>query len=159
MNHNKLATQLKAVIIGVAILGLMVYLWIVPTLGQNMADMFPECADAYMPWLIFILATGIPCYTALIFAWKIAANIGNDHSFCRENGILMKRIARLATADGIFFFLGNIVLLFAGINHPGIVIVSLLVVCIAMGISVAASALSHLIMEAADLQEQSDFTI
>ena len=159
MNHNQLAKQLKAVIIGVAVFGLLVYLWIVPTLGQNMAEMFPECADAYMPWLIFIWATGIPCFTALFFAWKIASNIGTDHSFCTDNGILMKRIAKLASADGIFFFLGNIVLLFAGINHPGIVIVSLLVMCIAMGIFVAASALSHLIMEAAELQEQSDFTI
>jgi hypothetical protein len=159
MNHNKLAIQLKAVIIGVGIFGLMVYLWIVPTLGRNMAEMFPECADAYLPWLLFILATGIPCYTALFFAWKIASNIGADNSFCKDNGILMKRIARLAAGDGIFFFLGNIVLLFAGINHPGIVIVSIFVTCIAMGIFVAASALSHLIMEAADLQEQSDFTI
>ena len=159
MNHNTLAKQLKSVIIGVAIFGLMVYIWIVPTLGQSMADMFVECAEAFMPWLIFIWMTGIPCYAALVFAWKIASNIGVDRSFCQANGVLMKRIARLAMADGIFFFLGNIVLLFAGINHPGIVIVSLLVMCIAMGISVAASALSHLIMEAADLQEQSDFTI
>jgi hypothetical protein len=159
MNHNTLAIQLKAVIIGVAVFGLMVYLWIVPALGHNIAEMFPECAYAYRPWLIFIWATGIPCYTALVFAWKIATNIGRDHSFCRDNGILMKRIAKLATGDGIFFFLGNIVLLFAGINHPGIVIVSVFVTCIAMGISVAASALSHLIMEAAELQEQSDFTI
>ena len=37
MNHNKLATQLKAVIIGVAILGLMVYLWIVPSMGISVA--------------------------------------------------------------------------------------------------------------------------
>ena len=159
MNHNKLAIQLKSVIIGVAIFGLMVYLWIVPTLGRNIAAMFPEFSHAFIPWLAFLWATGIPCYTALVFAWKIAANIGNDHSFCRENGILMKRIARLASGDGIFFFLGNIVLLFAGINHPGIVIVSVFVTCIAMGIYVAASALSHLIMEAAELQEQSDLTI
>lgn len=159
MNHNKLAIQLKAVITGVCIFGLIIYLWIVPALGKNLAEMYPECAGAYLPWLIFILATGIPCYTALFFAWKIASNIGADNSFCTDNGLLMKRIAKLASADGIFFFLGNIILLFAGINHPGIVIVSLLVMCIAMGISVAASALSHLIMEAAELQEQSDFTI
>ena len=159
MNHNKLAIQLKAVITGVGIFGLMVYLWIVPALGKNLAEMYPECADAYLPWLLFILATGIPCYTALFFAWKIASNIGADNSFCKDNGILMKRIARLAAGDGIFFFLGNIVLLFAGINHPSIVIVSIFVTCVAMGISVAASALSHLIMEAAELQEQSDLTI
>lgn len=159
MNHNQLAKQLKVVIIGVAVFGLLVYLWIVPMLGKGIADMYPEFSHAYLPWLAFLLATGIPCFTALFFAWKIASNIGTDHSFCTDNGLLMKRISKLASADGIFFFLGNIVLLFAGINHPGIVIVSLLVMCIAMGISVAASALSHLIMEAADLQEQSDFTI
>lgn len=159
MNHNKLSIQLKTVILGVAVFGIMVYLWIVPTLGKNMTAMFPECAEAYTPWLIFIWATGIPCYTALVFAWKIATNIGSDNSFCMANGILMKRIAKLAAADGIFFFLGNIVLLFIGINHPGIVIVSVFVTCIAMGIFVAASALSHLIMEAAELQEQSDYTI
>lgn len=159
MNHNKLALQLKSVIIGVAIFGLLVYLWIVPMLGKGIASLYPEFSHAYMPWLAFLLTTGIPCYTALFFAWKIASNIGADHSFCTDNGILMKRIAKLASADGIFFFLGNIVLLFAGINHPGIVIVSLLVMCIAMGISVAASALSHLIMEAAELQEQNDLTI
>ncbi len=159
MNHNKLAIQLKAVITGVAIFGLMIYLWIVPALGKNLAEIYPECADAYLPWLLFILATGIPCYTALFFAWKIASNIGADNSFCKDNGNWMKGIAKLAAGDGIFFFLGNIVLLFAGINHPSIVIVSIFVTCVAMGISVAASALSHLIMEAAELQEQSDLTI
>ena len=159
MNHNTLAKQLKAVIIGVAGFGLSVYLWIVPTMGKTIAGMFPEFGHAYVPWLAFLWLTAIPCYAALVFAWKIASNIGADHSFCQANGGLMKRIAKLAMADGIFFFLGNLALLFAGINHPGIVIASVFVTCIAMGIFVAASALSHLIMEASDLQEQSDFTI
>lgn len=159
MNHKKTSIQLKVIIIAMAIFGLMVYSWIVPTLGQNFANMFPECAYAYWPWLIFIWATGIPCYGALIFAWNIAGRIGQDNSFSVENGISMKRIAQLAAFDGVFFFLGNLALLFAGINHPGIVIVALFATCIAMAFSVAASALSHLIMEAAALQEQSNFTI
>ena len=159
MNHKKASIQLKVIIIAMAIFGLMVYSWIVPTLGQNFANMFPECAHAYWPWLIFIWATGIPCYGALIFAWNIAGRIGQDNSFSVENGISMKRIAQLAAFDGVFFFLGNLALLFAGINHPGIVIVALFAACIAMAFSVAASALSHLIMEAATLQEQSKFTI
>ena len=159
MNHNKLAIQLKAVIIGVSGFGLIIYLWLVPMLGKSLTTMAPEFTYAYIPWLVFLWMTAIPCYAALVFAWIITSNIGRDHSFCTENGRLMNRIAKLAAADGIFFFLGNIVLLFAGINHPGIVIVSIFVTCIAMGIFVAASALSHLIMEAAELQEQSDYTI
>jgi len=44
-------------------------------------------------------------------------------------------------------------------NHPGIVIVSMVVVFVGAAISVVAAALSHMIMKAADLQEQSDYTI
>ena len=159
MNHKSASIQLKVIIIAMAIFGLMVYTWIVPTLGTNMATIFPECAYAYWPWLIFIWATGIPCFAALVYAWRIASRIGSDNSFCKENGLFMKRISQLAIFDGVFFFLGNIVLLFANINHPSIVIVSLFVTCVAMAFAVAAKALSHLIMEAAELQEQSDYTI
>ena len=36
-------------------------------------------------WLIFLSCTAIPVYIALHFAWKIFANIGDDHSFCEVN--------------------------------------------------------------------------
>lgn len=159
MKHENLAKQLKVIILGMGLCGILIYLWIIPMLGKEVVSYAPDFAGAYMPWLVFIWATAIPCYAALWFAWKIASNIGRDNSFCVENGIYMNRIAKLAAGDGIFFFLGNILLLLMNYNHPGIIIVSLFIVFIGLGIAVAASALSHLIMDAADLQEQSDFTI
>ena len=44
-------------------------------------------------------------------------------------------------------------------NHPGILLVSLLICVIGIAISIAAACLSHLVRKAADLQEQSDFTV
>ena len=114
---------------------------------------------AFLPWLIFLILTGIPCYAALGILWKIAQNIGANRSFCIQNAKLLKYISVLAAADAGFFFAGNIVLLLLGWNHPGIVLVSLCIVFIGAALSAAAALLSYLIRKAADLQEQSDLTI
>ena len=44
-------------------------------------------------------------------------------------------------------------------NHPGIVLISLIVVFFGSAVAVAAAVLSHLVLKAALLQEQSDLTI
>jgi hypothetical protein len=103
--------------------------------------------------------TAIPCYIALVLAWRIASNIGADKSFSLANASLFKWISILAAADSAFFFVGNIVLWLLNMNHPGIVVFSLLVVFAGVAVAVAAAALSHLVVKAADLQEQSDWTI
>lgn len=76
-----------------------------------------------------------------------------------DNARLMKGIAGMALGDVTFFFMGNVVFLFLNMNHPGIVIASLLIVFIGVAVSVAAVVLSHLIAKAAALKEQTDLTI
>ena len=58
-----------------------------------------------------------------------------------------------------FFFVGNVILLFANMSHPGVALFSLLIVFSGVAVAVAAAALSHLVQKAAVLQEQSDLTI
>ena len=64
-----------------------------------------------------------------------------------------------AGADAGILFIGNVLFLLLGMNHPGILLGALLVVFIGVGISVAAAVLSLLVRKAAVLQEQSDLTI
>ena len=109
--------------------------------------------------MIFLWCTAIPCYIVLVLGWKIAGNIGADRSFSKENAELLQSIAWLIAGDILFFFLGNAILFFCSMNHPGILLVSLLICVIGIAISVAAACLSHLVRKAADLQEQSDFTV
>ena len=71
----------------------------------------------------------------------------------------MKYVSYLAVADSAIFFFGNIVFLFLNMNHPGILLLSLLVTFGGILIAIAAAILSHLIMKAADIQEQNDLTI
>ena len=159
MEQKTLSRWLKVILVGVGLCGLVVYGAVLPLYGQSILSMNPEMANRYWPWLIFLWATGVPCYIALIIGWKIAANIGLDRSFSEDNARHLKRISLLAAGDTVFFFVGNLVLLFANMSHPGVVLASLLVVFVGVAVTVAAAALSHLVLKAALLQEQSDLTI
>lgn len=159
MKQDTLSKWLKLIIAGVGVCGLVVYGAVIPMLGDGMVDRYPEFQNCQLPWLILIWATAIPCYIALFLAWKIAANIGADRSFSVENGKLLKWISVLAAGDAAFFFAGNLIYLLLNMNHPGIVLCSLLIVFLGVAISVASAGLSHLVMKAAELQDQSDLTI
>ena len=159
MKQTSLAKWLKAILIGVGVCGLIVYALVLPMVGKELIDGREELQGYFWPWLVFLWATGVPCYAALVLGWKIAGNIGEDRSFSLDNAKLLKGIAGLAVGDAGFFFLGNLIFLFLNINHPGVVLFSLIVEFAGVAIAVVAAALSHLVRKAAELQDQSDLTI
>lgn len=159
MNQSSLSKWLKWIIVVVGLCGLLVYAWVIPSLGKMLLSEYPEFAYCYLPWMILVWITGVPCYVVLVFGWKIAGNIGMDRSFTLENAKLLKRIAVLAVSDTGFFFVMNIIYWLLNMNHPGIVLLSLIVLIIGIAISAVSAALSHLVRKAAELQEQSDLTI
>jgi len=160
MKQSSLSRWLKVILVAVTVAGAAVYLWVLPMLGQWMMitedHVFDHC---FWPWLIFLWVTAIPCCAAVVLGWRIAANIGRDRSFSMENARYMRAISILAAVDVLYFFLGNIVMLFLDMSHPGILLMSLIPDFVGVAVCVAAAALSHLIRKAADLQEQSDLTI
>ena len=159
MKKKSLSNWLKAIIIGMGFIGLVFYGVVVPALGNDLVSHYPEYNDAYYLWVVFLWLTAIPCYIVLYLAWKISDNIGKDNSFSKENAVCMKYISMLAAGDSIFFFIGNIIYLVIGFNHPSVVLAALVIVFIGVSIAVAAAVLSHLILKAAQLKEENDLTI
>ena len=159
MNQHSLSKWIKLVIIGLALCGAALWALIIPEAGRTIIADAPEFSGWYWPWLIFAWATAIPCYAVLVIGWRIAVNIGADRSFSLENARLLALIAKLAAADSALVFAVNLIFWFLGMNHPGVVLLMLLVVFVGVAISVAAAGLSHLVRKAAELQEQSDLTV
>lgn len=159
MSQSSLSKWLKIIIIAMALGGLFIYGQVVPFWGIMMILAYPEFSNCHYPWLIMLWLTGIPCYAVLFFSWKIAGNIGKNRAFTYENGKLFKRIAIAAAGDSIFFFVMNVIYLFLNINHPSIVIFSVVIGLVGGAIYVVCSGLSTLVNNAAALQEQSDLTI
>ena len=159
MEQKHLSKWLKAILVGVAICGLIAYVFITPIYGLSLRSQYPEFSNRFWPWLLFIWVSGIPCFIVLCYAWRIATNIGNDQSFTEQNASLLKSISFLSALDAGFFFVGNMVLLLLNMSHPGVVIASLVIVFVGVAVAVVSAALSHLVKKAAALQEQSDWTI
>ncbi len=159
MNQAKLSKWLKVITLGIGITGAIVYFYIIPNMGRTLVNEYPEFETWFWPWLIFIWTSGIPCYLALSYFWKICTRIGEDNSFCEKNAILLSRISYLAVADTIFFFVGNIIFLLLGMNHPGILILSLLIDFLGISIAVASASLSHLVHKAAEIKRENELTI
>ena len=159
MEQKHLSNWLKLILVGVGICGLVVYALAVSMYGLSLRAQYPEFSNRFWPWLLFIWVSGIPCFMVLYYGWKVSTNIGNDQSFTDQNASLLKTISVLAALDAAFFFVGNIVLLFLNMSHPGVLIASFVIVFVGVAVSVAAAALSHLVKKAAVLQEQSDWTI
>jgi len=159
MQQKSLSNWLKVAIICLAVFGLLVYGMVIPNYGRNLAVQNPDYAHCFWPWMTLLILTAIPCYTALVFGWRIATDIGRDRSFSEANAKRMKWISNLAFGDVILFFFGNTMLLFLGMSHPGVFLLSLLPDMLGVAIAVCAAALSHLIYKSAQLQQDADLTV
>ncbi len=158
MKQKSLARWLKGIILG---MGSVVSLCMsgVVIFGRDIVQQYPEYEQSYHVWCIFLWLVFVPCLYMLRFSWKIAVNIGKDNSFCKQNAVLMKRISSLAAIDSAFLFIGSMGFWLAGFSHPSIVLATFVMVFMGVAVSVAAAALSHLILKAAEMKEENDLTI
>lgn len=159
MTQKSLSRWLRGVVLGLAICGLIVYGAVVPMIGKDLASEYPEFAHCYYPWLVMLWISAIPCYLALYNGWRITVEIAKDNSFSYENAQFLKNICILALVDSIYFFLANLVLLFLNMSHPGVLIGSLFVDFAGVVVAVTAAVLSHLVLKAAEIQQENRLTI
>lgn len=145
MKQKKLANWLKVMIVGVGICGVLLAIFVLPLFGKTV--------------LTLGLLTGLPCYLALWFSWMIMSNIANNQSFTMINARYLKNISTLATIDVIFLLAWNVILFGWKYRDLHMFLVCLLIDFMGIVIAVIFAALSHLVGRAADLQEQSDYTI
>lgn len=159
MDQRKLSRWVRCILAAAGVCGLIVYALVVPRYGLGLRQAYPEFANRFYPWLIFIWLSGAPCFAVLALGWRIAAGIGAGRAFTRQNARYLQWISMLAAADAAFFFAGNLLLFLLDMSHPAVLLASLAVVFAGVAVAVGAAVLSHLAQKAAALQEQSDLTI
>lgn len=159
MRQKELEKWLKIVIIAVAICGFIVCGVAIPWIGHVLIASDTQIAGMYIPWLVLFIISAIPCYLILYLGWKVASNIGKDRSFSVENAKYIKLASKILLVDAVYFFVINICLWKVYVNHPGVILALVFIVFAGVVLSVVAAVLSHLVVKAADLQEQSDLTI
>lgn len=159
MRQKELEKWLKIVIIAVALCGLVVCAVAIPWIGHVLIAPDSQISDMYIPWLVLFIISAIPCYVILYLGWCVAVNIGKDRSFSMENARHIKLASKIILFDALYFFVVNICMWRIYVNHPGVILALVFIVFACVVASVVAAVLSHLVVKAADLQEQSDLTI
>jgi len=159
MSQKKISVWILLAALGVAVCGTTIYAYIIPVWAQSLVYSNPEFSSWYWPWMCFLWATAIPCYIILLFVFKISGEVRNDNSFSYQTAKYLKNIAVLIFVDIACFFVGNIVLFFLNMNHPGILFVSLIIDIVGIVIALVAVILSHFVYKAAILQEESNGTV
>ena len=159
MRQKELEKWLKIVIIAVAICEFIVCGVAIPWIGHVLIAADPQITGMYIPWLVLFIISAVPCYLILYLGWKVASNIGKDRSFSVENAKHIKLASKILLVDAVYFFVINICLWKVYVNHPGVILALVFIVFAGVVLSVVAAVLSHLVVKAADLQEQSDLTI
>lgn len=160
MNQKNLSRWLKGVVVGMAVIGGIAYGYVLPLCWKLGTEGHTTLGGkVYWIRMIFLWITAIPCYLALVYAWKIFTEIGKNNSFSFVNAKYLKNMARLALFDTAYYFIGNLVLFLCGRNHPAVLLGSLLFDFMGIAFSVLCAALSHLVYKAAVLKEESELTI
>lgn len=159
MTQKSLSKWLKGIIVGIAVCGFIIYGFLIPLFGRDLASENPEYAHCYVPWLVMLWISAIPCYLVLYNGWRITMEIAKDNSFSMENARYLKRICILALADSSYFFIANLAFLFLNMTHPSILLASLFVDFAGVVVAVTAAALSHLVLKAAEIQQENTLTI
>ena len=160
MRQKELAGALKGIVVLCLLAGALVCGLLVPALGRELAREFPEVAWLFWPCLGAFWLTCLPVLAALVLVWRMAARIGRDNSFCRENARDLKRICWLALGDTAAYLVGTIAIWALKVGFPPIFLMGVLaILLVGVAIAVVAAILSHLIQKAAELKADQDLTI
>jgi len=159
MSSKTLCVWVRIAVIAVALCGLVLCAYLIPLWGVDIATANPEFENWYLPWLLFLWVVSLPCFSILIFVWKVSGAINREEVFSSKTARWIKISAVLLFADVGLFFIGNLTFWLIGMNHPGILLLSMLVDIFAIALAVLAAVLSRYITKAAVLQEENEGTI
>lgn len=171
MKQKELSILLRAIVVLCGLVWLVLANWFGRMLGLAIVE------DAYVlayPLLLCLML--LPPLVVFWDAWNIFTQIGRNNSFCVDNARRLRRISFCALTDTVL----DIVLLVYGVIYrfrfvsqfaPDeimkelgddlflAVVKFLFVAFIGVAVTVAAAALSHLTLKAAQLQDDNDLTI
>lgn len=152
---------LHGFIIVATLVGAVVFLFLTPWVGQELAEENPEFAWAYFPCLIWAWFFALPLFIAVWPCWELAGSLSTSEGpFTRKNVRFLHLVACLAFADALIYLTGLLILGFMGASQPGLTyIISPIVIFLCLAFGVVMIALSRVLNESVALREENDMTI
>jgi len=159
MSSRTLGNFMRVSVIAVALSGLFLCIYVIPSWGWSIISENPEFSGWFWPWLIFLWLVALPCFAVLVFVWKVSGAVMKDTVFTFLTAKWVKMGAVLLLFDAALLFIGNVILLLLDMNHPGILLLSIIGNIFVVASALLASVLSRYLTKASVLQEEIEGTI
>lgn len=159
MSSGTLGRLMRIAVITIAVCGIYLFGYIIPSLGKSIVYDNPEFSGWFWPWWIFAWLFALPCYAVLFLAWKVSGSVRQDKVFTALAAKWVKQGAELLLFDAALLLVGNVVLLFLEKNHPGMLLFSVVGSMFVVTLAIFAAVLSRYLTKAAVLQEESEGTL
>lgn len=149
--------KVAVILIGITVLALCIYL--LPSLADYTAEMYPEFAYLQYPILFGLYITAIPFFIALYQALKLLNYIDNNNAFSELSVKALKYIKYCAVTISILYVIGIIFLMSQNASHPGIAVIGLTILLTSAVIAVFTAVLQKLLKHALDIKSENDLTV
>lgn len=159
MINRYVARRLQAAILIMGFCFLAAFALFAPTIGITLANEFAPWAYMFWPVLITLWVSCIPIAIGLYHAWKICSGIYHGRMFYTKYAFRLKRIAQMATLDGIIYIIGFITLCMKKMINPGLILLTLMVLSLVSAVAIAGDALSHMVQQAAAIRQENEMTV
>lgn len=159
MKSKTFSSLMKISVLIATIGGLFVCIYVIPSFGKSIISAYPEFSGWYWPWLIFAWLVSIPCFILLVYVWKVSDRIKNETVFTIKTAKMVRTGVVLLLSDAALLFGGNIILLLFNMNHPSIVLLSIVIAVIEVVVSLFGEIIYQYLIKAAILKEESEGTI
>lgn len=134
------------------------------------ATLFPDLLHGtflrnpeYQPYeagvFIFLYATSIPFFLALLLLQRLCRYIIKGQPFTEQSIEAVRMIGICALLDGVLYLLGLGALFCIGLLHYGMIVVAAVIAVAALIIGLICTVITHLMESAMRLQEENKLTI
>lgn len=159
MKGETLFLKVAIILMGIPVLALCIFL--VPKIGNFVAELFPD--RTYLKYLVLIdlYAAAIPFYFALNQTIKLLSYIDTNKAFSELSVRALKNIKNCAITISALYVLGMplFYLIAKAVDPPFIIPPVMVIIFASMVIAVFAAVLQKLLKNAIDIKSENDLTV
>ncbi|ALX48281.1 DUF2975 domain-containing protein [Lentibacillus amyloliquefaciens] len=152
-------TFLKAAVFFIGIIVLVLCIFLVPWMAEEMAKTYPKYAYLKVPVLLGVYLTMIPFFLALYQSAKLLSYIEKKIPFTERTVAALRHIKYYGIAIMVCDVLGLLFLFSQDAVQPGVFLLGFSVIFGSIVISVFAAILQELIRSALAIKEENDLTV
>ena len=138
--------------------GAALFLWIMLMVKETIPQdtrLIRHAAGIYC----YIAGAALPCIGAVGLLSAVIHEIGRDRAFTELNAKYMRGIAGMAFAECAYILAGVVGWSMAGLMHPGIILLALMLMLLGSGIGILARALAGLVDKASEIRQENELTV